>query len=270
MANQQYKEASLANSLRVVGDQLLLQANDSTSRVLAIEAEDGVYTIGFEEELSIVPDSLVKLLKSTFEGQESLGRYLVKVISCDSNKVVYSYQMIQNDDRTIVNCKLRALPVACYKIQLIFRDSPPQALNTAQSEREMEPNTDWMYVFPLLGIALAIFIYYRRKTRTKEKTSRSIIRLGKFHFDPMDAKLILQEESIELSGKEAMLLELLHNSINRTVKREVILKEVWGDEGDYVGRTLDVFISKLRKKLSADPDVKIVNYRGVGYRLVVS
>ena len=56
--------------------------------------------------------------------------------------------------------------------------------------------------------------------------------------------------------------------VNTTVERDVILNMVWGDEGDYVGRTLDVFISKLRKKLEADSSVKIVNIRGVGYKLV--
>ena len=53
------------------------------------------------------------------------------------------------------------------------------------------------------------------------------------------------------------------------MEREKILATVWGDEGDYVGRTLDVFVSKLRKKLEADANVRIVNIRGVGYRLVL-
>ena len=53
------------------------------------------------------------------------------------------------------------------------------------------------------------------------------------------------------------------------MEREVLLNKVWGDQGDYVGRTLDVFISKLRKKLEADPHVKIVSIRGVGYKMVI-
>ena len=54
------------------------------------------------------------------------------------------------------------------------------------------------------------------------------------------------------------------------LEREVILKTVWGDDGDYIGRTLDVFISKLRKKLEANTNLKIVNIRGVGYKLVIA
>lgn len=65
------------------------------------------------------------------------------------------------------------------------------------------------------------------------------------------------------------MLGLLYTNINRNVTREDILQIVWGDEGDYLGRTLDVFISKLRKKLETDPNIKIVNIRGVGYRMVL-
>jgi DNA-binding response OmpR family regulator len=74
---------------------------------------------------------------------------------------------------------------------------------------------------------------------------------------------------VELTSKESDLLQLLSHSANDTVDRETILKTVWGDDGDYIGRTLDVFISKLRKKLEADPNVKIANIRGIGYKLIV-
>ena len=77
------------------------------------------------------------------------------------------------------------------------------------------------------------------------------------------------DQQDELTSKEADLLLLLYNDVNTTVEREVILNRVWGDEGDYVGRTLDVFISKLRKKLEVDSKVKIVNIRGIGYKLVM-
>ena len=80
---------------------------------------------------------------------------------------------------------------------------------------------------------------------------------------------MINKEFIELTSKEADLLLLLCDSANTTVERENILKTVWGDEGSYVGRTLDVFISKLRKKLEADETIKILNIRGVGYRLVI-
>ena len=82
--------------------------------------------------------------------------------------------------------------------------------------------------------------------------------------------LFYKEKSEELSSKEASLLDLLYVNLNQTVSREHILQVVWGDEGDYLGRTLDVFISKLRKKLDADSNLKIVNIRGIGYRMVLN
>jgi len=59
-------------------------------------------------------------------------------------------------------------------------------------------------------------------------------------------------------------------SINQPVEREQILKEGWGDKGDYLGRTLAIYISKLRKKLEPDASWKVENIRGVGYRLAQS
>ena len=70
-------------------------------------------------------------------------------------------------------------------------------------------------------------------------------------------ELSLQDEKTELTSKEADLLFLLHTDANATVKSAVMLKVVWIDERDYVRRTLDVFVSKLRKKHGADTSVKI-------------
>ena len=81
--------------------------------------------------------------------------------------------------------------------------------------------------------------------------------------------LIRQEKTIELTSKESDLLNLLYESVNNTVDRETILNKVWGDEGDYVGRTLDVYVSKLRKKLENDSTIQLKNIRGIGYKLIV-
>jgi len=74
---------------------------------------------------------------------------------------------------------------------------------------------------------------------------------------------------IELTSKESELLNLLYGSTNKTVEHDFILNKVWGDEGDYVGRTLDVYISKLRKKFGNDATIQIKNIKGLGYKLIV-
>ena len=111
------------------------------------------------------------------------------------------------------------------------------------------------------------FVFWKK--RIPSKSDPNLLTLGAYQFDKRNIELIWEQEQIKLTHKEADLLMLLYDSANTTIERDVILNRVWGDEGDYVGRTLDVFISKLRKKLYADPNVKIVNVRGVGYKLVM-
>jgi DNA-binding response OmpR family regulator len=94
--------------------------------------------------------------------------------------------------------------------------------------------------------------------------------IGVYKFDTVNSVLLTQQGKVSFSAKESELLQLLNNNANVTIEREVILKTVWGDDGDYIGRTLDVFISKLRKKLEANTNLKIVNIRGVGYKLVIA
>ena len=70
-----------------------------------------------------------------------------------------------------------------------------------------------------------------------------------------------------LTQKEAEVLKLLYQNRERVLKREEILRQVWGDDDYFMGRSLDVFISKLRKYLREDSSIQIVNYHGVGFRL---
>jgi DNA-binding response OmpR family regulator len=122
------------------------------------------------------------------------------------------------------------------------------------------------YVILLVLRSVVVFVLWKRKRSTA--TDPNIISLGKFNFNKRESELVLEEQRIELTSKEADLLLLLLEAVNTNVERETRLNLVWGDEGDYVGRTLDVFISKLRKKLEADPSIKIVNARSVGYKLM--
>jgi hypothetical protein len=93
--------------------------------------------------------------------------------------------------------------------------------------------------------------------------------LGKFLFDVKNQRLLLGSEVISLTDKEAKVLELLHKNFAELIPRETLMQEVWINEGVITGRSLDMFISKLRKKLSADPDLRITNIHARGYRLEI-
>lgn len=97
----------------------------------------------------------------------------------------------------------------------------------------------------------------------------AIFTVGQFQFDPFSFTLKHNNNEKTLTQKEAEVLKLLYKNRDRVLKREEILTHVWGDDDYFMGRSMDVFISKLRKYLKNDPDIQIVNYHGVGFRLEI-
>jgi DNA-binding response OmpR family regulator len=96
-----------------------------------------------------------------------------------------------------------------------------------------------------------------------------MITLGSVLFDAKNRKLIINEKRIDLTGTETRLLLIFALSPNETIERSRLQKEIWEDEGVIVGRSLDMFISKLRKKLELDPKINIVVIRSKGYKLEI-
>lgn len=253
--DQQHLEVSL----RMIGHQLLLDAGDSTSRVLPIEIENNNCTIRFDAEFSFNPDDLKGLIDSVLNSADIQAEYILQVQHCQSEQIVYSYEVNEVGESDIVPCRSRDQPKSCYNIIVSF--------TSIESSQSAIVQLHYFVVIILIMSLLSIFLY--KYIRNRSKFKKHWISLGKYQFDHRNSILILKEQSTDLTSKEADLLLLLYKAINTTVNRDEILNQVWGDEGAYIGRTLDVFISKLRKKLEADPEIKIVNVRGVGYKLLV-
>jgi DNA-binding response OmpR family regulator len=119
--------------------------------------------------------------------------------------------------------------------------------------------------FSMEELYMRIEVFLRRSNGsiTKDETYQ----LGQFSFDSHNFVLSHPSGSKTLTQKEAEVLKLLCENRDRVLKREEILKAVWGDDDYFMGRSMDVFISKLRKYLKEDASVQIVNYHGVGFRL---
>lgn len=96
-----------------------------------------------------------------------------------------------------------------------------------------------------------------------------IYKFGKFTFDYLNTVLISENNRQALTRKEAELLKILYLNKNQLLTRENALKTVWGDDGYFIGRSMDVFITKLRKYLKDDPSVNIINIHGTGFKFVV-
>jgi DNA-binding response OmpR family regulator len=108
---------------------------------------------------------------------------------------------------------------------------------------------------------------FLRRSDTNEVSDEKIYQVGSYQFDPFNLVLKMDGAEKTLTQKEAEVLKLLYKNRDRVMKREEILTKVWGNDDYFMGRSMDVFISKLRKYLKDDPAIQIVNYHGVGFRL---
>ena len=109
----------------------------------------------------------------------------------------------------------------------------------------------------------------RRPDFPPETENEGQYRLGAFVFDPVRQYLSHPRQERELSHRESELLRYLCRYKNQVLDRAKVLRALWGEDTFFNARSMDVFISKLRRYLKPDPKVKIVNVRGVGYKLIV-
>jgi DNA-binding response OmpR family regulator len=115
-------------------------------------------------------------------------------------------------------------------------------------------------------LILKIEIFLRRKFISEETEVKQLI--GNYSYDHSNLKLSLAGTTKDLTQKEGELLHLLNNNRNTILKRSEILQRLWGNDDYFLGRSMDVFISRLRKYLKEDDRLKIENVHGVGFRFI--
>lgn len=106
-----------------------------------------------------------------------------------------------------------------------------------------------------------------KRLNISNEPAQNAFEIGKYHFDVQNLCLIFDEQPKRLTMREAEVLKMLCLAKNNVVRREEILTRIWGENDYFAGRSLDVFISKLRKYFAADPEVIIENVIKVGYIL---
>lgn len=259
--NREVTTALTKIALRDAGNKLLLSNADSTSLIFPVKKiNDSKYQLTFEKELTIHPDSLVSIVEKSFKKANLHPLYQIEVKQCYDFEVAYSYQKSNANSKDIIPCSGRILPQNCYYIEVQFI--------------HIKTNTTPYYWIVLLIISLiaAIYFFFKKDTvkqQTKENHNENGIPLGKFQFYPEENKLMTEGTEISLSKKEVELLSLFIVNPNKIIKREELSKKVWEDHGVFVGRSLDTYISKLRKKLSDDESIKLTNVHGIGYVLEI-
>ena len=248
--------------LRRIGDELLTQSGDSKSRVLpVIKIAESEYQISFENKLTFQPDSLVNTTRRLLAKDPLASDYVVNVINCSNASVAYGYAISKNKKNDIIACRGRVQPKGCYMVNIKFK---PVGIVTAKTGYVL----GGMSVLAFVG-----FIFFRSvKPRRAAPVAQNpdILILGAVLFNTQERQLVINKNTIGLTGTETRVLRIFALSPNEVIERSRLQKEIWEDEGVIVGRSLDMFISKLRKKLELDPNINIVVIRGKGYKLEVS
>jgi DNA-binding response OmpR family regulator len=122
--------------------------------------------------------------------------------------------------------------------------------------------------FSMQELLYRVRVFLRRSAeRSEPAPTTDTVQIGSYTFDLQDQKLVFNHQTHHLTYMESQLLQMLAESKNQIVKREDILLKIWGENDYFKGRSLDVFISRLRKYLSGDPSITIKNHHGVGFSL---
>lgn len=109
----------------------------------------------------------------------------------------------------------------------------------------------------------------RVSTAVKSDKNTSCLELGIYKFYPQQQLLDHNGEQKKLTHRESELLKIMCLNANRVMDRKLILQSLWGDDSFYNARSMDVFITKLRRYLKNDPTIEIINVRGIGYKLIM-
>jgi Transcriptional regulatory protein, C terminal len=255
-------------ALRRTADQLLRIACDSTSQIPSIvQMKDGIWQIRLEQSFDY--DSLPSILQASLTLHHIDLAYDVLVKKCDDGTIALGYNYLDFLKQGNVACGGRARSEDCQYIEVSLIQ-PIQKTTTTLS------NGLWLFLI-VVGL-LGVWLYKRTpieqpsqtfSTSTEPETNLWTA-LGHSKFDQVNQILICGESKKSLTFREAKLLSLFFTNVNKVLDREYIIQQVWADEGVLVGRSVDVFVSRLRKKIADDDSLSLNVVHGVGYRLECS
>lgn len=242
-------------ALRKAADRLLRESGDSVSRIPGVvRTATNVWSIRPDTEFSY--DKLPEIIESAFRQHDIENTYSVTVRRCLDNFIDLGYQQADLSDSMPVPCSGRQTPEGCHYIEVAF-------------EKNSVASGIWAAVL-LLAAAVAAWLFrHSGKPEHLPEHEIAVTILGNSRLDVTGQKLFCGGEQLALTFRETKLLRLFAVNPNQVLEREFIISQVWADEGVLVGRSLDVFVSRLRKKLADDPSISIAAVHGVGYKLEV-
>ncbi len=257
-------------ALRRAGHHLLLASGDSTSRIPAVKKQK-TNTFVLQLNKSFNYGRLPALLQESFHLHQINADYDVAVLDCETSELQLGYNYLDYTKNNEVPCGGRQQGLGCYTVQVTF--------STPHHSTIPHAGLIWWALGTVGSIGLGVsYVLWRRKQTpiahhpapSKVAPATSLISFGNSGLDVDNQLLYSGKTKHNLTYREAKLLHLFIKHQNQVLERDFILKSVWEDEGVTVGRSIDVFVSRLRKLLQEDASLKIAAVHGVGYRLEVS
>lgn len=264
-STEQTQSRKINLALRRTAHHLLREAGDSTSRIRPVQ-QTSAQTFQLQFDRAFNYDKLPRLLQESLRQHGISWSYDVAVLDCRKGELQLGYTVSDLIGKEPVPCGGRAMNAGCYILQLTFHASQ------ARSGRF----SWWALIAGGLGAGVLFLTWSVLKSMQPRSDSPEPVRqtarlqFGNTIFDESQLTLVSGAQQHTLTYREAKLLRLFVQHANQVLERETILKAVWEDEGVTVGRSVDVFVSRLRKLLQHDPAVRIVAVHGVGYRLEVA
>ena len=248
-------------ALRQVGHHLLtLECDDSTAIPPIEQIEKNEFLLKLESRFDY--DTLPYLLDQAFSDYDITSEYQVALKNCKTGELVLGYNQVAFDNNNFI-CAGREKESECNYIALMFPKKP----------RTVFSYSLLLASCVLIGVLIFSQLYFSRQNKEEQKKVFSkkseLLKLGLTEFNFNNQTISINGVQAKLTYRENKLLQFFTKHPNQVLEREKILSQVWGDEGVIVGRSLDVFVSRLRKILKPDGSLKISNVHGVGYRLEV-
>ncbi|MEL6732252.1 MAG: winged helix-turn-helix domain-containing protein [Bacteroidota bacterium] len=251
----QEKQAHLA--VRSIGDELLKSNNDFRTPVPPVQQVDlETYNLTFDQPIEIDPDKLVGL-SLEFLHAEIARKSIVNVYEGDTDEMVYGFE-IDHLEKQNIPCLGRVLAASHYRIEFSFFDDPGIQLLYTNIPAISTASASLFFVF--LG-----FLFRQKKEPVIQ--NEQVIQWNGITLDLAYNQVTQGAHEVSLTEKETQILAILFKHGGNLVSREHFIEEVWLKEGIVTARSLDMYISRLRKKTAPLADIQIVNQHGKGYYL---
>lgn len=246
-------------ALRHTADALLRAAGDSTSRIPAIvQISDREWQVRLQQPFSY--DQLPALLQASLADHGILQPYNVTVKRCDDGTIDLGYNYLDFVANKGVACKGRSMPEGCHYIEISFLS------DDVTNKLRLKTGAGILLIF---GSIAGFWFFQRQRPEEPDPNpaENKWVEFGNSRLNVSNQVLICSGISHTLTYRETKLLMLFVTHSGQLLERDYIIQQVWADEGVLVGRSVDVFVSRLRKKLVDDPSVGLAVVHGVGYRL---